>query len=541
MSESLMPSLLPPRLLLLSVACVASVGAQDAGSGALVDADTDGSSSMMLWYSVVVDFFVQNAGAPFLAFWPALIDHLFSLAGLWFWIIVLLICCFIPYVCFQSHLLPHWAGQIVGRLYFRPCLPCTIYGNKKAFKGQWWAYIDEADPPILLGQAPLFESQLRELETLGVKAIVNLQDEWKGHAGSYRKQGVSLLWLRTVDHLEPTVEAMRTACSFIEHHRKRGSGVYIHCKSGRGRSAAIAMAWLMQVKKMKPLEANMHLLTQRPGVRAKLFLQKNVIQFYEDLSNKPPASGDDAEAGRSNLSYATPWTQTNRRNSTTAQRDMLQGGGATAPSGPGANGNGRGGAGFLRNLSFRPAAAGGMRRLSMMTTPQFACGSAAPDWEQDPASGVWEINVAPLQPSIPEQLPPWAQQQQQQYENKYRQPGYNTQPGYGRVPEQEAAARGAAPPRGFQPSAGGFQQPGGGFQQPGGGFQQPGGGFQQPGGSGVQPFQPQANPFQRGASANNMGRPAFQQTAAALPSASQQRSAAYGDGSRPPMFVTAQL
>ena len=58
-----------------------------------------------------------------------------------------------------------------------------------------------------------------------------------------------------MDHKEPTVEAMRTAVSFIEHHRKRGSGVYIHCKSGRGRSAAIAMAWLLEVKKMRPLEA----------------------------------------------------------------------------------------------------------------------------------------------------------------------------------------------------------------------------------------------------------------------------------------------
>ena len=48
-------------------------------------------------------------------------------------------------------------------------------------------------------------------------------------------------WLKTVDHMEPTVEAMHTACSFIEHHRKNGTGVYIHCKSGRGRSAAVAM------------------------------------------------------------------------------------------------------------------------------------------------------------------------------------------------------------------------------------------------------------------------------------------------------------
>lgn len=102
------------------------------------------------------------------------------------------------------------------RCYFYPCLPCSIYGNRVEFKGKWWAYVDEGSPAVLLGQAPLFASQLDELESLGVGAIVNLCDEFKGLGRQYSKRKISLLWLKTVDHLEPTVEAMRTACSFIE-------------------------------------------------------------------------------------------------------------------------------------------------------------------------------------------------------------------------------------------------------------------------------------------------------------------------------------
>ena len=163
--------------------------------------------------------------------------HMLSLPGLWVWVLLLLVCCIVPYWCFQKHWLPHCIGKWVGRIYFRPCLPCTILSNKREFSGRWWAYVDDGSmdmgstaeggrphsPPVLLGQAPLFNSQLRELETLGVSAIVNMCDEFMGPAETYRKRGISLLWLRTVDHLEPTVPAMRTAVAFIEHHRKRGA------------------------------------------------------------------------------------------------------------------------------------------------------------------------------------------------------------------------------------------------------------------------------------------------------------------------------
>ena len=76
------------------------------------------------------------------------------------------VCCCLPYLLFQKHLLPHYLGKWVGRLYFRPCLLCSIYGNKKTFKGKWWAYVDDTMPPVLIGQAPLFHSQLRELDEL---------------------------------------------------------------------------------------------------------------------------------------------------------------------------------------------------------------------------------------------------------------------------------------------------------------------------------------------------------------------------------------
>jgi atypical dual specificity phosphatase len=368
-------------------AAAAAVRSDAAVGGAGRDA------ALVHWWATGADYLLEETRVHFTAWGAGLPAYLASPAAAWLYLLLGLLCCVLPYICFQNHWLPHCAGRIVGRACFRPCLPCTIYSNKVEFKGRWWAYVQNGPAPVILGQAPLFKSQLSELEQLGVNAIVNLCDEYKGKAAEYRKQGVSLLWLRTVDHLEPTVEAMRTAVSFIEHHRKRGSGVYIHCKSGRGRSAAIAMAWLLEVKRMTPLAANQHLLASRK-VRAKLFLQKNIIQFYEELkgSRAAAASGDGQAAllgggtAPRTMSFATVggWSANNRRNSAAAARDVLFGQGTF-------------------KAAFTPR-------------DSYAIDSAPPDWDQAPHDGVWEVNVAPLYAGIPEELPQWAQQQQAQFE-----------------------------------------------------------------------------------------------------------------------------
>ena len=401
------------------------------------------------WYSIVASFFGENLSDGVSSLLPAIRDHLLSITGIWFWLLLLICCCICPYWCFQKHYLPVSCGKVVGRAYFRPCLPCTIYSNKWEFKGKWYAYVDDGvtpvpggsresqanrPPVVILGQAPIFKQQLAELEALGITGIINLCDEFKGNTAAYRRMGMSLLWLRTIDHHEPTVPAMRTAIAFIEHHRKRGNGVYIHCKSGRGRSAAIAMGWLLQVRKMKPLEANTHLMEQR-RVRAKLFLQKNIIQFYDELQEEMLHTDQGAGGGR--YSFATPWNPNMRGNSTEAQRDVLQGGGA-APATP------RGGAGgLMRTMSIKAGAAvagmfgqggGGYPgppadgQTGYEMSQGYGYGAAPPDWDQVPANGMWEVNVAPQAPSIPMSLPMWAQQEQQQYDNSYQQ----AQPGGGR-------------------------------------------------------------------------------------------------------------
>ena len=88
-----------------------------------------------------------SVAEPFGEWFP---EGLVEPAVVWLWPFLGCICLVAPYFAFQKHWLPHTAGKWVGRIYFWPCIPCSVYGNKKEFKGKWYCTVEEG---VLLGQA----------------------------------------------------------------------------------------------------------------------------------------------------------------------------------------------------------------------------------------------------------------------------------------------------------------------------------------------------------------------------------------------------
>lgn len=190
----------------------------------------------------------------------------------------------VPYLAFQKHLLPVCIGRYVGRLYFFPCLPFTVLSNRVTQKKRWWAHVDDEHPAVLFGEGPfVFTGRVSELSGLGVGAVVNLCDEWRGPTRAYTKLGITQLHVPVVDHCEPSVSQLQEAVAWIQERRESGLSVYIHCKSGRGRSAALAMCYLLSLKKNIGLEEAQQMLSQRRKVRGSLFQQPNITRWYQDL------------------------------------------------------------------------------------------------------------------------------------------------------------------------------------------------------------------------------------------------------------------
>lgn len=84
------------------------------------------------------------------------------------------------------------------------------------------------------------------------------------------------------DHTEPSLGDIETAIAFIREKQASGVRVYVHCKGGNGRSAAIAFCWLLYARNMTLLEAQTY-LSEKRRVRKTLYQQPVIVAFYDRL------------------------------------------------------------------------------------------------------------------------------------------------------------------------------------------------------------------------------------------------------------------
>lgn len=183
------------------------------------------------------------------------------------------------YAAFQLHFLPQGLAKVVARVYFYPTWPLTYLSRRS----NYWTLVDSH---VLLGAAPMsFMPHVDALVARGVRAVVNLCDEYAGPEKQYRKKHIQQLRLPTVDHTEPSLAALEAAVAFIKTQKQRGVRVYVHCKGGTGRSAAVALCWLVANRNMTPEEAQEY-LNEKRHVRKRLYLQPNVRAFCNKLATK---------------------------------------------------------------------------------------------------------------------------------------------------------------------------------------------------------------------------------------------------------------
>lgn len=165
---------------------------------------------------------------------------------------------------------------LIARVLFIPSLCWNVLLERLGAR-HWW---DRVDDRLLVGAFP-FASHVPRLASEGVRAVVNTCEEYAGPAAAYARANIVQLRIPTIDFQPPTIEDIQHAVAFIDQHVENGHSVYVHCKAGRGRSATVALCWLMQRHGWTPEEAQRHLQDKRPHVSRRLFERKVVREFWE--------------------------------------------------------------------------------------------------------------------------------------------------------------------------------------------------------------------------------------------------------------------
>ena len=166
-------------------------------------------------------------------------------------------------------------SPLMSWLLFRPTLYWTLLKTRVLKVEKHWTEIDET---LILGALPQ-RQELSQFTDLRVGGIINMCAEWNGHASGYAESGIELLHLPTPDFASPDIGAVRDGVAFIDRFRSSGKRVYCHCKAGRGRSATIALAWLIHSQALTPEAAEQHLIGCRPQINRRLASRAAIVEF----------------------------------------------------------------------------------------------------------------------------------------------------------------------------------------------------------------------------------------------------------------------
>ncbi len=167
--------------------------------------------------------------------------------------------------------------HLLVRALFIPSLVYNLLMERLVAERRWWDAIDEH---VLLGALPL-PWLVGDMANAGVRAVVNTCVEYGGPVAGYQRHGIEQLRTPTLDFTPPRLEDIERAVTFVEDHRQHGRTVYIHCKAGRGRSATVALCWLVAHRGLTPEQAQAHLEAARPHVDKQLWRRQVVQRFAE--------------------------------------------------------------------------------------------------------------------------------------------------------------------------------------------------------------------------------------------------------------------
>jgi protein tyrosine phosphatase (PTP) superfamily phosphohydrolase (DUF442 family) len=117
------------------------------------------------------------------------------------------------------------------------------------------AWFSQITDRLWLGGAPTYRRDYDFILGEGITAVVNIRAEREDETTFFNQHGITHIQYKVPDVSIPDQETITQAVDWIKEQVHDGRVVLIHCAKGRGRSATLMAAYLMQEEGMSFDEA----------------------------------------------------------------------------------------------------------------------------------------------------------------------------------------------------------------------------------------------------------------------------------------------
>jgi protein-tyrosine phosphatase len=147
--------------------------------------------------------------------------------------------------------------------------------------------------PIILGGLPLeTKNHSTLINRLGIKAVLSMVETWEQEPGlrhtpvstqNWSALDIEHMRVETRDFYPVPLDKIMQGVTFLESQLKQNHRVYVHCKAGRGRSAAVVISYLMKQYEFSFEEAYNKVFIARPYIKINSYQKEAILDFIQSL------------------------------------------------------------------------------------------------------------------------------------------------------------------------------------------------------------------------------------------------------------------